>query len=111
MPKFTPVVNKNNQYTHEAYKGTSEPFELDLSVIAEEYADIESVTWAVKYGNASVSDESLTSNTATAQITMNDEGKSLIEVTANTDNDVFVYPIRVTVQDTEQVNDYGVCYG
>jgi len=96
------VVSKNLQ------KGDIEPVTIDYNG----WGTPTTITWSVKDGSATVGTEALSSNLATALITLTDEGKSLIKVTATDGTKTNSLWLKVKAVDENTVNDYGVCdYG
>lgn len=93
-------------------KGDTKTYSFDYSAWAADNNDISSMTWTIKAGQATISDETLTSNVAQANISFPEEGRSLIQVTADTGTQVYVSYIDIASKDPEILtDDYGVCYG
>lgn len=86
---FKDVVNINSAKT---YKINFKPW-------AEENNDVSAVSWTVKAGQSTISNESLSSNVANALITFGNVGLQLIEVKATTASEVFIWYLEVLVKD------------
>lgn len=86
MPKYRITTDKNidSPLRDRVYIGDVTEYEFDFSPWAEEYGTITTVTWTTESGQASVSGETLSSNIATANVSTQEEGKSLIQIKATT---------------------------
>lgn len=82
-----------------SFVGDAKTYELDFSAWAEDNHAVTSATWTVKAGSASVSGQSLTSNVATALITTEDSGGSLIEIKAETGTETCMVYIDFLTKD------------
>lgn len=90
---------------------TKRTYNLRYSPWAETNGDVTTVNWNVINGQASVTGQSLASNLASAQIEATEEGKSLIEVEADTGTDKFIAYIDLYARDpnkglNELLTDY-----
>jgi len=81
----------------QAYEGEATNYTVDWSVKAGRLGTtVSSVVWLVDNGSATISNENLTSNVATALITTASEGVSLIKLTAvlaDGQTDVFFFKV------------------
>lgn len=86
MPDFFITANNSltTPNTHRAFKGEIVPFSFDFSAWADDNAALTSATWTVESGDATVSGTALNSNVATGNVTVSNEGKSLIKVSGTT---------------------------
>ena len=84
-------------YQH--YKDESIVYEVDWSVrVGKIGTTVSSVIWSVDSGSATISNEALSSNSATAQITTDSSDSSLIKVKAtfaDTQIDVHFFSVKV----------------
>lgn len=92
------------------YVGCAKTYSFDLSAWAEDNHNVTSVTWSVEAGNAEVSVQALTSNVASALITMAEAGESLIKITALTGTETLVAYLDILTKDPQIVTncDYGM---
>lgn len=90
-------------------KGDKRKYSFDFSPWAEDNNTISAVTWTVESGSATISAEALSSNVATALITVADTGRSIIKIAADTGTEQYIVWLNVFVRDPsyEYVNDYG----
>jgi len=71
---------------------------------------VSSAVWSIDGGKASVSGENLASNVATALITTNDDGRSLIKVKITfADGQIINQHINILAKDTYQSTTDYVC--
>ena len=93
-----------------SFKGKSQTIQYNFLPWEEDNGSVTSVVWSVKSGDASVSNESLSSSIASAVITTANAGSSLITLTATAGNNVEVLTLRVVAKDPEyRIHDYGIC--
>ena len=86
-------------------------YNFDFSPWSEDNNNITSATWTVKTGQASITGQSLSSNVATAQIEGTEEGRSIIEILADTGTEKYSAYLNLYVRDpnkryTEILTDY-----
>lgn len=88
---------------------TAKDYQIDYKAWAEEYGNVTSVTYEVISNNATVSNESLSSNLASFLLTCSQAGRVLLKVTATTGTYTNVSWLDVFVRDpsSNYVNDYG----
>lgn len=115
MITFVHVVNRRQNVRRRLrLKGEAETLRVDFSPWQEDVNQtINSVTWEVVSGNATISNQALSSNIASALVTTTDTGHSLIKVTADTSQDDAVEYIELLAKEPN-VNlepDYWRCYG
>lgn len=89
-------------------QGAVVPVQVDFAPWAEDGGVVTSVTWTVKSGNAAISGESLTSNVASAVLTVADQGHSMIEVLASGATHTIPFRLAVYARDPAlyTANDY-----
>lgn len=104
------VDNKTNFYDV-AEKESVRTYELNFSPWAEDYGNISAVEWSVKFGSPNISNETLTSNKATALIDFPNAGISSVKVKATSvDGSKFVCYINIRVKDSvDYIDEYGHC--
>ncbi len=94
-----------------AMEGDDQTIEIDFSAWAEDNAEVTSATWSLLQGNASIDGQDLSDNVASARITTNTEGKSLIKLSATTGTVTKTVYLRIVAKDPKEpcgVCDYGV---
>jgi len=109
MTTFYITSQKNPEmlYDYGFLDGVTE-YRFDFSQWAAVNGAITSVTWTVKSGNATISSEALSSNVASALITMPQAGNNLIQVKATTGTDSVIAYLELTVKDPQAGTDaYG----
>ena len=95
-----------------AFKDGIETVQYDYRPFAEESGDVTAVDWVIKYGNAGISNESLSNNVATATISTPEEGSTLIQLKATTRKNQYITTLELFAKDPEnQTLDYGLCHG
>jgi len=81
------------------YKEESIAYDVDWSVrVGRAGTAVSSVEWSVDSGSATISNESLSSDVATAQVTTNSSGCSVIKVKAtfsDTQIDIHFFTVKV----------------
>ncbi len=82
-------------------------YQIDYSPWAEDNNSINSVTWTVDAGSASISGETLSSDVASAQVTFSNEGRNLIKIKADTGTEVHIMYWNVSVEDPKTVIGFG----
>jgi len=80
-------------------------YSLDFSPWAEDNNTLTSVTWTVKTGQASVTSEALSSNVVTANIEATQEGRSIIEILADTGTEKYSAYLNLYVRDPNRINN------
>ena len=93
-----------------AFKDGAEVVEYDFKPWADE--TVTSVEWILKSGNAGISNQALSGNVATALVTTNEIGGSIIQLKATAGTNVYITTLYVYAKETNRrINDYGLCYG
>lgn len=103
---------KLDTYKDSASIGDAITYSFDLTPWQEDNSNITSVSWSVEggYGNASISNESLVGGIASALITFNQRGKSLVAIQINSATQKKKVWLEVNVKDLQiQADDYGIC--
>jgi hypothetical protein len=110
MPSY--IVTANNDltapYQHRAFKGETLPLSIDLSPWADQYGVVTTATWNIQSGTATLSNQTLVANVATTNVTIPDEGSSLLRLIADTASGIskVVYVTVRAVNPTQDANDY-----
>jgi len=90
------------------FKGEAKTITIDYSPWSEDNGSVTSVVATVKYGDAALSNESLTSDIKTMVVTTSNEGHNMIKLTATAGNNIHVLHILIVVRDPDVVShDYG----
>ena len=92
-------------------KGDDAKLSFDFSPWAEDNAALTSVTWTVESGQASIDGQALSSSVATARITTNETGTSLIKLSATDGTHTKTVHLKVLTKDPEYTtaaSDYGL---
>lgn len=106
MAKEITLVNLRNRELDQLLlmEGQAETVNINLGPWEEDNDSVSSVTWSLEQGSASISNENLSSSVASAVITGNSDGKSLIKVTFTTSgNSVLIHYLSVYVRDPQVV--------
>lgn len=110
MREFYPKINSHQVWTPPAQvEGDALTLTLDMNPEAVRLGtSVSTAVWAVDGGKASLSGESLTTNVATALITTNDDGLSLIKVKITfADGQIINQHIKILSKDTySSTTDY-----
>lgn len=94
-----------------SYKGKTETHTIDFSPWADDYGTVSSVTGSVESGQATIGNESLTSNVKTFTLTTSEEGSSLLKFTATAGNNIEPVYFKVLSKDPQIITeDYGFIY-
>lgn len=103
-----PAFPKQQIYKDRLIEGDIQDYSIDFSPWSEENNNINSVTWDVVSGNASLSNEALSSNIATAVINVSQQGRNLIQVKAVGTTSTKVIWLDIFVEDPNSgfVSDY-----
>lgn len=112
MLSYVVSANRNLQVRNAlAFKGEAQTIQFDFSPWEDDNGSVSSVTWEVKSGNASISNESLSSSIASMTLTTSDTGSSMIKLTATAGNNTFVTHLRVLSKDPDVITeDYGLIH-
>ena len=91
-----------------AFIGESQTIKYDIRPIEDDIGTVTIATWTIKTGDASISNEILTTNrSASAVITTPSAGSSKIELKLTAGVNIHVTQLIVTTKDIEsQSNDY-----
>ena len=113
MPDYTITAKGNirGPFHERVLKGDVIPFSVVFAPWAEDAGvTLNAATWTVKSGNAGVSGEALTSNSASANITFSQVGTNIIEVSVTDGTLIKKAILNVLVVDPNSIsNDYGMC--
>ena len=97
--RFNDVVSINDAIT----------YEFDFTAWQEDNNTITSATWTVETGNASVSNESLSSGVASALLTFSESGYSLISILVDTGTEKKKVWLETSTKDMKyEPYDYGL---
>jgi len=110
MPDYVITSEDNQQIFSDANnKGAAITYQFDFNPWSEDNNAITSVTWTIKSGQATITNEVLSSNVASSLITLNEIGGALIEVTADTGTQIYVTFLDILARDQQRiVRDYGL---
>lgn len=104
MKSFTVRSNRKQQSRQLfAYIGESNTIEYDFAPWETDNGSVTSVTWSTELGQAGITNESLASSTASATVTTNQEGKSLIKIAATAGNNTFATYLHVLSRDPKNL--------
>ena len=109
---FYVTAKDNYDVAHDDFNINSKrTYSFDFSAWAEDNNNVASATWTVKRGQAAITGQALASNVATAQIEGTEEGKSIIEILADTGTEKYSAYLNLYVRDpnkkhTEILTDY-----
>ena len=108
------VITSTRQRQHErisTLKESAETITIDYSPWAEDNGDVSAAVASIEGGQASVSNENLTSNAKTLVLTTPESGISNIKIKATAGNNIHVLNILVKTKEIYAVNeDYGIAY-
>ena len=93
------------------FEGAVKKLALDFNVWSEDNATVSSVTWSVESGSAGISNEALTSNVASINITTSQAGNSVIKALATDGTNTIPVYIRIKCREpfyNEGIPDYGL---
>ena len=110
MPAYVITTENNPQIFKDANnKGAAIAYSFDFSPWSEDNSAITTATWTIKSGQAAITNETLSSNVASALITLDEIGSTLIEVKADTGTEIYVTFLDILARDQNRiVNDYGL---
>lgn len=110
MPDYQ-ITNKNQRdiYRFNGMKDGAYTFSFDFSPWAEDNSTVTTATWTVKAGQAAVSGKTLTSNVASALITLSEAGGSLIQLKADTGAEIKVLYIDILAKDPSAIITTDYC--
>lgn len=92
-----------------SFKGQTETFTIDYSPWSDN-GTVTTVTVSLESGQASVGNESLTSNVKSLTITTAETGSSMIKLTATAGNNIDVSYLYIFSKDPIAfTEDYGIC--
>jgi len=94
-----------------AFKSEAQTIQYDFSPWETDNGTVTSVTWTKLRGQASITNESLSSSISSATITTPESGSSMIKITAIAGNNIFVTHLRVLTKDPDRLyhyDDYGI---
>ena len=112
MYSFVVTNNRNRDIERVlAFEGQSQVVEFDLSPWEDVNGSVTAVTWTLKSGSAGISSESLSSSVASALITTNQSGRSMIKVSLTAGSNTEILHFEVFAKDPQVVTeDYGFEY-
>lgn len=101
----------NDRFQDNVSKGNAETYEFDFSSWSEDNDPVTSVQWTLEGGQAGIASINFADQIASALITFNESGKSLISVTASTAaGRVRKLWLEIYAKDVKYMNDdYGLC--
>ena len=100
MKSFVVKTNRTQQSRQLfAFKGESQEVQYDFAPWEEDNGSVSSVAWSTESGQAGITNEALASSVASASITTNEAGKSLVKITATAGNNTFVTYLHVMSKD------------
>lgn len=109
MLKHSITANRNiiSPIKDRVAEGDVKKYQIDFSAWAEDNATLTGATWTVESGTVSVSNQSLSSNIATANITATGKGKALVSL-SGTDGTLVkkVYLDLEIINPEEGLSDY-----
>ena len=110
MPDYVITSENNPQILKDANnKDAIITYQFDFNPWVEQNNAVTTVTWTLKSGQATIASETLSSNVASALITLNEIGSALIEVKAETGTETYVTFLDIFIRDQNRiVNDYGL---
>ncbi len=111
MPTTFIVVSENNlqAFNDVSFEDATITYQFDFSPWAEDNNTVTSVVWSVEQGDATISNESLTSNVAEAQVNFPSNGGSSIKLVADTGTEKYVVWLNITAKSPRNpVNDFGL---
>lgn len=102
------AFDNNIKFDDRVSKGGARTYKIDFGPWAENNNAVTGVTWEIKSGQATISNETLATNIATALISFSEAGKQLIKVTATTGTQTYIVWIQVKVIDPsfQYLGDY-----
>lgn len=108
--EFVITAENNAQILKDVgFKDGATTYSIDFSPWAEKNHDVNTVTWTVKSGSATVSSAALTSNVATGLVTFVAAGRSLIQIKAASSVETYVAHLDLLVKDPRAaIGDYGL---
>ena len=104
------ITSENNQqkFRDAVFKGSVVTYQFDFSQWAEENNTVSTVTWSVESGSATIAGQALSSNVASAQVTLPAVGGNLIKVVADTGTEKYVTFLEILAKDLDEpLDDYG----
>lgn len=94
-----------------SYKGETQTHTIDFNPWSDDNGTVSAVTGSVESGQASIGNESLTSNVKTFTLTTSEVGSSMLKFTATAGNNIQPVYIRVLTKDPQETTeDYGFIY-
>jgi len=110
MPDYVITSEDNQQIFNDAdNKGAAITYQFDYNPWSEDNNNVTTVTWTIKSGQATITNEALASNVASSLITLNEIGGTLIEVKADTGTQIYVTFLNILARDQNRiVRDYGL---
>lgn len=102
------ALNNPERFQDKVSKGDAVTYEFDFTPWEEDNHTITNVTWTLESGTAAISGQNLTDGVATALLTFNDTGKSIVSVLATTATEKKKVWLEVLAKDQSLcVDDYG----
>lgn len=108
------VTSKDNpqKFYDNVSKGDVVTYHFDFSPWQDDNSTITSIVWTLESGNASISNQVLTSGVAAALVSFPQEGRntiSVLAVTANEQKKIFINIIARDQQLEFPIDGYGYC--
>ena len=90
------------------FKDGADTYSCDFSPWAEDNNSITTATWTVKAGNVTLSNESLSSNVASALFTFSEAGRNHVELKADSGTEIYIVHLIILARNPYYpVWDYG----
>ena len=105
---YVPAGAKPDRYVDSVSIGDVVTYRFDITPWQEDNSTVTTVTWTNEAGQASISDEALTSGVATANVTFNESGRNIISLQINTATQKKKIWLNVYAKDHDRyIDDYG----
>lgn len=106
--EFTVLAEDHTQsFSDRVIKGSKVKYSFDFKPWAEDTANVSTVEWTVKSGDASISDEQLSNNIATSFLTFSDTGKTRVEIKATSEpGDILVAFLTILSTDPSEIEAF-----
>jgi hypothetical protein len=110
--RYSITAQRNRRISrHLVLLDSVEPITLDYSGYANEFGDVTAVDWIIKSGQASIANQALSGNIATATISTPQLGSTLIQVKATAGSNIRIDYLETVAVEPYRASDYGLCYG
>jgi len=110
MKTFTISQDRNPETLNDLVQvDEAKTYTIDLTPWAQDNGDITAITWTIKAGTVTISDESLTANIASCLMTFTQSGNVRVQVKAQTSDDIHIINLGIAVKDRSRyADDYGL---